>query len=468
MQITSALNNAQPEIKAVNEKKHITKNTSKNVKNHETRIDANELLKQLTTRTDDLARHLLGEPNKKLSRATNLRYGAKGSLSINLKKGLWNNFETGEKGNLFHLIEIEKGLTSFKEVLNYASNFCNYRGDIPPVKQTESKTEDESKHENPMYKWAQKYYKTSLPVKGSPVEKYLLMHRHIQNFENADIRYCPSVYTKMENSKSKIQYLPALLAFSLNSKGNLNHIQVTRLNEKDCSKNKDCEITKQTFGTNNGFAVNLNRIGEGDTTYLTEGVETGLSIVETNPKARVYAVLGKENLTKINLNFISSKKVILCVDNDGEKTYKYNKEKTNIIIESMKRLEENGFDVWVSIPKLLPQKSKTDLNDILCVKGGEFLKKEINSLLNLNDFKQICEMENKEYNQKINIVNEYKFTKDDPFKNNINIKVHDEYTSKMLRNMELDSIKKHHTLENISKDDIKNMIRKNREIEREL
>ena len=134
----------------------------------------------------------------------------------------------------------------------------------------------------------------------------------------------------------------------------------------------------------------------------------------------------------------------------------------------MKRLEENGLDVWVSIPKLLPQKSKTDLNDILHIKGAGFLKKEINSLLNLNDFKQICERENKEYNQKINSINEYKITKDDLFKRNINTKIHDDCNSKILRNIELESIKKHHILENMPKDNTKNTIRKNREFEREL
>ena len=43
-----------------------------------------------------VARRLLGKPNAALSTKTELRYGAKGSLSIDLRKSVWNDFEEGE------------------------------------------------------------------------------------------------------------------------------------------------------------------------------------------------------------------------------------------------------------------------------------------------------------------------------------------------------------------------------------
>ena len=63
--------------------------------------------------------------------------------------------------------------------------------------------------------------------------------------------------------------------------------------------------------------MNLNKKGEGDTTYITEGVETGLSILEVNHKLRVFAVLGKQNFAKIDAHLLT-KHVVFCVDNDGD------------------------------------------------------------------------------------------------------------------------------------------------------
>lgn len=57
---------------------------------------------------EPVARSLLGEPNEKMSSPTELRYGAKGSLSIDLLKGVWHCHETGDGGGLFDLI-LHKG-----------------------------------------------------------------------------------------------------------------------------------------------------------------------------------------------------------------------------------------------------------------------------------------------------------------------------------------------------------------------
>lgn len=63
----------------------------------------------------DFARHmqavalqLLGEPNSRPSK-TELRYGNRGSLSIDLQKGLWHDHETGVGGGVLGLIERETG-----------------------------------------------------------------------------------------------------------------------------------------------------------------------------------------------------------------------------------------------------------------------------------------------------------------------------------------------------------------------
>lgn len=56
-----------------------------------------------------VARYLLGEPNQKLSSATELRFGTHGSLSVDLIKGTWFDHEAGIGGGCLDLIRREKG-----------------------------------------------------------------------------------------------------------------------------------------------------------------------------------------------------------------------------------------------------------------------------------------------------------------------------------------------------------------------
>ncbi len=58
-----------------------------------------------------VARRLLGEPNDRLSAAQGLRFGRKGSLSVNLSNGTFFDHEVGKGGGVLDLIHRETGLT---------------------------------------------------------------------------------------------------------------------------------------------------------------------------------------------------------------------------------------------------------------------------------------------------------------------------------------------------------------------
>lgn len=351
----------------------------------EQKIDANEVLQSLNAQSEHLVKHLLGEPNQHLSKKNEYRYGAKGSFAVNLSSGLWHSFETGEGGNLFTLIQQEKGFSRFKEVLDYAVEFTRFKPSFIPIKKQSQPVKEDIKDEG-LRDMAIKLYNKSKPIKGSLVEKYLNIHRGLYQANNADIRYCPSVYSKLNG---KHVNTPALLAFTRNEKGEINHIQVTKLDENTANKNKLFKYPKQTFGKINGHAVNLNHNGEGDITYLTEGVETGLSILEVNPKARVLTVLGKENFAKINLHQLTNS-VVLCVDNDGKATFKYQNNGSNKIIVAIERLRENGIDTTIIIPKNNGQ----DLNDILIKSGKKALSEALNKPIKPEEYKNLCDKEN--------------------------------------------------------------------------
>src|SRR5215475_14031188 len=60
---------------------------------------------------EPIARRLLGEPNARLSSKDELRYGTRGSLVIDLKKGTFFDHETGQGGGALDLITRETGRT---------------------------------------------------------------------------------------------------------------------------------------------------------------------------------------------------------------------------------------------------------------------------------------------------------------------------------------------------------------------
>jgi hypothetical protein len=60
---------------------------------------------------EPVARRLLGEPNRKASTKTELRFGTHGSMSVDLKLGTFYDHEIGEGGGVLDLIQRETGKT---------------------------------------------------------------------------------------------------------------------------------------------------------------------------------------------------------------------------------------------------------------------------------------------------------------------------------------------------------------------
>jgi RecA-family ATPase len=74
----------------------------------------------------DLARHmeavarlLLGDPNPRLSKATELRYGTNGSLAIDLTRGIFNDYEHDSGGGVIALVRRQLGLADDKEAVEW-------------------------------------------------------------------------------------------------------------------------------------------------------------------------------------------------------------------------------------------------------------------------------------------------------------------------------------------------------------
>ncbi|MGZ8408134.1 MAG: hypothetical protein ACXWVJ_08925 [Caulobacteraceae bacterium] len=67
-----------------------------------------------------VAKALLGRPNPALSNEHEWRYGTRGSLSIDLVKGVFHDHEAGEGGGVLDLIAREVGLRATRHAGGFA------------------------------------------------------------------------------------------------------------------------------------------------------------------------------------------------------------------------------------------------------------------------------------------------------------------------------------------------------------
>jgi ureidoglycolate hydrolase len=66
----------------------------------------------LKSMMESVARNLLGEPNAAMSTQAELRFGAHGSLAVNLDKGVWHSHEEGVGGGVLELVAWRTGIKS--------------------------------------------------------------------------------------------------------------------------------------------------------------------------------------------------------------------------------------------------------------------------------------------------------------------------------------------------------------------
>lgn len=323
----------------------------------------------------------MGQPNQKLSTAAEWRYGKKGSLAIKMsgdKKGLWHNFETGESGNLISLIKKETGLT-FKETLKYAINMSGIplsKNDQYELTTINEKSADKTKSSaiNKTSDYAITLAKESLSIQGTIAEKYLKEIRRIENIDCQDIRYHPKVYT---GKGEKQKYLPAMLSIGRDKDGQVKCVQATYLDPKTANK-ADLDIQKRTYASPAEAAVTLQKSSDKDkTSYIAEGVETGLSIKDAIKNGDVIATLGKSNFTSLDPSKLGQK-VVFCLDNDGKST-----NKDEVINKVAQRLIGAGKKVFISIPNQI-NNQKTDFNDVTRINGRTKVKEYLDNIKSYN------------------------------------------------------------------------------------
>ncbi|MEN8236244.1 MAG: toprim domain-containing protein, partial [Pseudomonadota bacterium] len=351
---------------------------------------------------EKLATHLLGiSPNKSASSAKEVRYGRKGSFVLTLqgrRAGKWQDFETGEGGNLFALVGREQGITEFKDQLKYVAEFYG----IAPESHNKESHNKESYHEesyheerydknampellqNTQKQEAQKetaaiaeekerqakleavagLYRQSKPIQGSIAETYLRETRGIQGTLPDDLRFIPKGTAFVYKGKQQTTKYDCMAAVGRNFDGEILSIQVTSLNpqaQRAVGRDgKKLNKLKYGIGTGSFVVVQQSQNQESqdkERVWIAEGVETALSLKEAGVKDKIVVSQGIGNIANYQGD---EREIILCADNDGLESAT-----AKTIQKAAATLEEKGFAVQI----IQPEQKGQDFNDVLLKEG---------------------------------------------------------------------------------------------------
>ena len=307
-------------------------------------------------RITEVALHLFGASNNKISKGDNLRFGKKGSVTVNTRSGQWYDFSSGEGGSVYRLAKNNKLLEQKKE--------HTYKNNPDKEDFTYQSLNNQAK-----LSAVDKLVKASIPItqETTIASTYLEKHRNICltdiNLSN-DIRYTDKAWSSETKS-----FHSALLSVARDKGGKQTATQAVYLDQKTSDKNKSLEISKRSQGVLKGSFVELTKHKDANTIFIAEGIETALSLAAAKPESRVICSLGVANIKNIDLSQdknLDTKTIIICADNDGKDSA------TNTIIErSAYILKEKGAK---NIAIIRPDEKGQDFNDVLKLGVKEVIK----------------------------------------------------------------------------------------------
>jgi len=293
---------------------------------------------------------IFGEVNQKFSKADNLRFGNKGSISVNLRSGQWYDFSSGDGGNLFK---------------SYKSNnlILEKPVEIKVIENKPSAFPATDKIKNVI-----KLLDKTIPLNQKELgQKYLQEQRCIDLSQinlSDDIRFSEYIWSS-EDKRSH----SGIVSFARSADGKIKAAQAIYLDPKTANKNKKLEINKRSLGVLKGAHVELTNNKNANNIFIAEGIETALSIAAAYPSDRVICSLGISNIRNIELR--EQQNIIICADNDGDNSH------TNLAIEKAAyALKANGNVIITR-----PQKAGHDFNDVLKEGGVKAIQDHINPIL---------------------------------------------------------------------------------------
>jgi phage/plasmid primase-like uncharacterized protein len=327
------------------------------------RMSVARLADMMNDRIAHLARELLGEPNRELSSAQQLRFGTKGSVAVEIdgaNKGRWYDHEHGAGGAGLELIAYRLGLDG-KAAWDWARNWlgepdagpswratprASRAGSASGAAQPKEPTPEERAEK------VAEIVRRSESLVSTPVLAYL-RHRGITAAPPDCIRYRQYAYRQFG----------AMVALATDAAGAVLAIQQVYLTAE--GKKAPVNPVKRTNKAVDGWAERAAvRLPGREPLVLCEGVETALSVWQATGQ-EVWACLGVANIGRAPVP--ANATVIIARDGDppGSKA-------EGMIARAASQLAHRGMTVLIATPP-----EDQDFNDVLVREGEAAVRNRI-------------------------------------------------------------------------------------------
>lgn len=285
-----------------------------------------------------VAELLLGKPNEQLSKPNELRYGNKGSLSVDLQKGTWFDYENNEGGGVLDLIRREANCLDpidwlKKQNLKEFAPRPQFKVCPAPARSSNNQNDVSA-----LRRWRQ-----SIPAEGTLVETYL-RSRAIVIPPPPTLRFHPALPHKDTGT-----VWPAMVGLVTLDNVILG-IHRTYL-ARDGKGKAPVAPNKMALGPIRGGAVRLGPAA--NKLYIAEGIESALSIMQVRGES-VWATLGTSGMKALVLP-PEVREVVICADGDAPDSAA-----AKTIWEAGRRLTYQGRFVKIARPPV-----GKDFNDLL-------------------------------------------------------------------------------------------------------
>ncbi len=318
-------------------------------------LATSELAARLNERAADLARTLLGEPNRSLSTRSQFRFGNKGSIAVEIdgtERGRWYDHENGVGGDGISLVSQTLGLAN-GAACEWAIDWLGLGHRADQIRTAGAGRRDRRESTAPGDDKASKVVEVVAGCKdpgGTCVETYLAARGITARPLPACIRYRPDAYSRYG----------ALVALSTDAAGTVHAVQQIYLTSD--GRKAPIKVQKRTNKARDDWS-DLAAVRLPGTTpiVLTEGVETALSVWQATGYD-TWACLGISNIARAPVP--DGMPVVVARDGDeaGSKG-------DNQIRRAVTILRGQGREVTVAEPP--PGK---DFNDILVEEGEDAVR----------------------------------------------------------------------------------------------
>ena len=294
-----------------------------------------------------VAEVLLGEPTSRTR--TELRYGRRGSLSVDIERGRWHDHEAGEGGGVLALVERERGSRAAALAWLEAEGFIGQRD--PALKRPESRCEPRAVETgNPTTgarpcaaqpasredtrRFARCVWEATRPLAGTIGEVYLEARGVGHVAGAAALRFHPGLSHPAAPGR-----FPCLVAGAQDVSGRFAGIQRTYL---DGSRKAAVDPVRASLGSPAGGAVRLCQPHDGRL-LVGEGIETAAAAaLVLDWSGGVWAALSTSGMGKVVL-LDSVRRVVIAADRDR----KGGGQKAAAALAERLKAEGRRVEVWL-------------------------------------------------------------------------------------------------------------------------